>query len=267
MKKFLKKNTYVLINIVSVIAFFIIWQIYAQANKEHSYINPKFMPAPTDILTTFKKYLDAGTLFENIYVSVLRIAEGFALGTVIAVLLGYLMSKHPVFENIVNPLISFFGAIPPYAFMPLFIIWFGIGEDSKVILITFSAFLPMLSYTIQGIKSIDPLLIRSAKSLGANNLQVFRYVVLKSALPSIIAGMKVSVSLSFSALIVAEMIGADKGLGYIIVDARNYFKVADMFMAMVIIAVLSILIQTGFNFIEKKLFKWKKDGMSSAVEQ
>lgn len=266
MGAFLKKKKFLILNMVSILVFLGIWQLYAQINKTEQYINPKFMPAPTDIMVTFKEYIEAGTLFEHIYISVLRIAEGFGLGTIIAVALGYVMSKHPVFENIVNPIINIFGAIPPYAFMPLFIIWFGVGEKSKIILITFATFLPLLSYTIQGIKSIDPLHLRSARSLGANSWQVFRHVVLKTALPFIIAGMKVSVSLTFSALIVAEMIGADKGLGYIIVDARNWFKVADMFMAMVVIAILSIIVQGLLTLVEKKLFKWKREGINSAIE-
>lgn len=261
-----KKYRYSMVSVLSVALFIVIWQIYASANMEHGWINPKFIPRPTDILETFQTYIADGSLFRHIGVSLMRIGEGFAIGTLLAVALGYIIAKNRLVESIFTPIINIIGAIPPYAFMPLFIIWFGVGEQSKIILIVVSTFLPLLSYTVQGIKSIDPIHVRSAMSLGAGGWQVFRCVVFKSALPSIIAGMKVSVSLSFSALIVAEMIGADSGLGYIIVDARNWFKVSDMFMSMVVIAILSLIIQAILNQLEKRLFKWKNDGLSAALD-
>lgn len=265
MKDF-KKSKYKVISGISLIMFFVIWQLYATLNEKMGWMNAAFLPKPTDVLLTFKKFYDEGKLFENIGVSLIRILKGFFIGSVIGVAAGYIMAKLTIFESILDPIINILGAIPPYAFMPLLTIWFGVGEFAKIVLIVLATFIPVLSSTIQGVKSINPLHIRSAKTLGCNEFQLFYHVVVKTALPFIIAGMKTSISLCFSALVVAEMIGADAGLGFIIVDGRNWFKVSNMFMAMTSIAILQTVFQALLNGVEKKLFKWKREGLSSAIE-
>lgn len=260
------QRKYAIIRIISVLVVLIVWQAYSTYNKSVLIMNPAFLPAPTDIFQTALKYWNEGRLIPNIWVSFVRVMKGFTIGTILAVIIGYFMAKNPVFENIIDPIFSLLGSIPAYAFMPLFIIWFGVGEDAKTILIAYSTCMPVLTYTVQGVKSVDPLLIRSAKSLGADNGQVFRKVVMKTALPFIITGMKVSLALSFGALIVAEMMGADSGLGFIIVDSRNWFRVSDMFLSMVLIGLMYIIMQSVLTFIESKCFKWKKSGLSDAVE-
>lgn len=265
MKDFRSKK-YTIVSIVSLIMFFIIWQTYAKLNVRMGWMNAAFLPAPTDVLKTFREFYEEGTLFENIGVSVERMLKGFFVGSVLGILLGYIMAKIPIFESILQPIINIIGAIPPYAFMPLLTIWFGVGEFAKIVMIVLATFIPILSATIQGVKSINILHIRSAKTLGCNEIQLFYHVVVKTALPYIISGMKTSIGLCFAALVVAEMIGANTGLGFIIVDGRNWFKVADMFMAMVSIAVLQTLFQAILTVIERKLFKWKKEGLSQAIE-
>ncbi|MDO5154452.1 MAG: ABC transporter permease [Eubacteriales bacterium] len=261
-----RKKRYKVISGVSLIMFFVIWQVYAMLNAKMGWMNKAFLPAPTEVLVTFKKFFDEGTLFVHIGVSMLRIFKGFFIGTVVGVIVGYIMAKLQIFESILQPIINILGAIPPYAFMPLLIIWFGVGEFAKIVMIVLATFIPVLASTIQGVKSINPLHIRSAKTLGCNELQLFYHVVVKTALPFIIAGMKTSISLCFSALVVAEMIGSDTGLGFIIVDGRNWFKVANMFMAMTSIALLQTIFQGILTMVERKLFKWKKEGLSSAIE-
>lgn len=261
-----KKKRYKVISGVSLIMFFVIWQAYAMLNAKMGWMNEAFLPAPTEVLVTFKKFFDEGTLFVHIGVSLLRIFKGFIIGTVIGVVMGYVMAKFPIFESVLQPIINILGAIPPYAFMPLLIIWFGVGEFAKIVMIVLATFIPVLASTVQGVKSINPLHIRSAKTLGCNELQLFHHVVVKTALPFIIAGMKTSISLCFSALVVAEMIGSDTGLGFIIVDGRNWFKVANMFMAMTSIALLQTILQGILTMAERSLFKWKKEGLSSAIE-
>src|SRR5437667_208029 len=128
-------------------------------------------------------------------------------------------------------------------------------------------FLPVLAYTVDGVKSVNPLLIRSAYSLGASEMQIFRRVVLKSALPNIFVGMRVSLALSFSALVVAEMIGADAGLGYLIIDSRNFFRMANMFLAASLIGVEYTLFSLLLGRVEARLFRWRKGGYAHALER
>jgi ABC-type nitrate/sulfonate/bicarbonate transport system permease component len=251
---------------VSLIGFFVLWQLFGMLNRQVNFFNPAFLPSPTDVIKVGYDMLLDGSLIKHIVASFIRIVIGFGIGTVIAVVLGILITRSEVFESIVDPILSLIGPIPPFAFLPLFIIWFGVGEFPKITLIAYATFLPILTYTIDGLKSINPLLIRSALSLGASEFQVFTRVTLKSALPNIFVGMRVSLALTFSALVVAEMMGADAGLGFIIVDARNWFKTGNMFLAASLIGIEYTVFDFLIKLISKRLFKWKKGGMRDAIE-
>lgn len=251
---------------ISLAMALLLWQVGAELNKVNEWINPSFLPTPVEILIRIIDFFKKGELIPNVLVSVERVLLGFSIGIVIALILGYFMAKNRIVENILQPLFNAIGAVPAYAFMPLFVIWFGIGETAKIILIVYSTLLPLLTYTIQGIKSIDPLLIRSAYSLGANQRIVFIKIIIPSTLPHVLAGMKVSLGLCFAALVVAEMMGANNGLGYLIVNAKNWFRVSDMFMAIVLIGLLYSIMMAILNLIERKLCKWKVRDFTNAIE-
>lgn len=261
----LKKSRFV--QVLSLILFFMIWQILSMLNQNFEWFNPLFLPSPIEVCKTTIGYIQDGQLFSQLLASIVRVLFGFILGTVVGILLGILMSRSKVLSDLINPVLNLIGPIPVYAFLPIFIIWFGIGEISKISLIAYATFLPQLTYTVDGIRNVNHTWIRSAMSLGASEQQIFRKVILKAALPSIFVGMRVSLALTFSALVVAEMMGASTGLGFIIVNARNWFKMSDMFMSITFIG----LLYTGFNYVlilfERSFLKWKKDGLQSAVER
>ena len=261
------EKRYRVLNVASIITFLVVWQIFSILNKSAEWMNPKFLPGPVEIIQTAIEYMQKGTLLTHILASLRRVLIGFLGGTILAVIVGYICCSSKVLSNIVDPIFNFIGPIPAYAFMPLFVIWFGIGEVPKYIMIGYVTFFPMLSYTREGINNIDPSLIRMAMSLGASPLQIFRKITIKAAMPTIISGMKTSLALVFSGLVVAEMMGSATGLGYIIVDSKNYFRVSDMFMAMFLIAALYLIIFFVINFVESKLFKWKKTGIDVAVDR
>lgn len=265
-KKKKSEKRYKVLNVVSILAFLIIWQMSSTMNKTAQWINPNFLPGPVNIIQTAGEYIQKGTLLMHIFASLRRVLIGFLGGTFLAVVVGYICCSNKVVSNIVDPIFNFIGPIPAYAFMPLFVIWFGIGELPKYIMIGYVTFFPMLSYTREGINNIDPALIRMAMSLGASSWQIFHKITIKAALPTVIAGMKTSLALIFSGLVVAEMMGSATGLGYIIVDSKNYFRVSDMFMSMFLIAALYLLIYFFINFIENRIFKWKKTGIGAAVD-
>lgn len=250
----------------ALIGFFLIWQYISMQNAAYQWFNPVFLPSPTMILQTGFAYIEQGILFKHIGISFFRMISGFAIGTVIAIAGGVLITHFKWVDNILTPIINLFGPIPVLAFLPMFLIWFGIGENSKITLITYTTFIAMLPYIIEGIKNTDPLLIRSAISLGATKRQVFTKIIFNSALPNIFSGMKASLGLAFSSLVVAEMMGASSGLGFIIVDAKNWFKMSDMFLAAILIGIEYTLFYCILTAIEKVLFRWKTDGVNSAVE-
>lgn len=251
---------------LSLLSFFLIWQALSALNARFVWFNPQFFPSPLTVFHTTWGYILDGTLAASVLASVVRVVAGFLLGTLIGVLLGIVMARSRIMNDLISPVLNMLGPIPVYAFLPIFMIWFGISEYSKILLIAYATFLPVLTYTMDGVKGVNPIWIRSAMSLGASEQQIFRKIILKAAMPNIFVGMRISLALAFGALIVAEMMGSSSGLGFIIVNARNWFKLDDMFMACMLIG----LLYTGFNYvlilIEKILFKWRKDGLQSAIE-
>ena len=177
------------------------------------------------------------------------------------------MSRFAVVEYWLGPILNLLGPIPALALLPIFIIWLGIGEFPKIILIAWTTFVPMLAYTLDGLKSVQPALIRSALSLGASQRHIFFKVTLPSSLPNVLVGAQVSLGLAFSSLIVSEMMGARTGLGFIIVDARNFFKMSNMFVAIVLIGLEYSVLSFLLKRLERRVVRWRGDGIRSAVEK
>ncbi|MBB3111825.1 sulfonate transport system permease protein [Paenibacillus phyllosphaerae] len=254
-------------NLIPYVLFFVVWEIFSQLNGSLKLFNPLFLPAPSLLLSDGWALAKTGIIVDSLVASSIRIAFGFAIGTFAAILLAVLMSKFQQLERWVSPILSLVSPIPALALLPLFIIWFGIGEFPKVLLIAWTTFVPVLVNTLEGFKSVPSTLIRSALSLGASQRQVFTRVMIPSAVPNLLIGAQISLGLSFSALIVAEMMGADSGLGYIIVDARNYFKISNMFVAIILIGIEYSLFHGLLKLLERRVLAWRRGGMREAVEK
>lgn len=250
----------------SIICFFIVWEFVGRINVQAEWMNPKFLPAPSDVFIRAIQMSESGIIGESILSSTIRLLVGFILGSVCAVLVGMMMSRFNWVEKWISPIFSMIGPIPSMALLPLFIIWFGIGEMPKVLLIAWTTFFPVLTYVLDGLKSVNVVMIRSALSLGATNRMLFRKVILPSALPSLFVGLQVSLALAFSALVVSEMMGAKNGLGYLIVNARNFFKIPDMFVAIVLIGIEYSVFSILLKMIERRVTAWRKGGLQDAVE-
>ncbi|WP_424769255.1 ABC transporter permease [Paenibacillus sp. sgz302251] len=254
-------------NILPSLVFFVLWELFSQVNESAKFFNPNFLPAPTVLLSEGWELAKTGIIMDSVISSTIRILLGFMFGSVAAVALGVVMSKFKTVERWFSPILNLVGPIPALALLPLFIIWFGIGEFPKVLLIAWTTFIPVLVYTLDGFKSVPSTLIRSALSLGATERQIFTRVMLPSAIPNFLVGAQVSLGLSFSALIVSEMMGANSGLGYIIVDARNYFKITNMFVAIILIGLEYSLFSYLLKLVERRVMAWRKGGLRDAVEK
>ena len=241
----------------TVLGFFVLWQIIGLANQQIEWMNPTFLPTPINVLEAALRLHEQGVLFTHIWSSTWRLLLGFILGVMIAVILAFLIAKFKPIQNVIEPLINMVGPIPPFALLPIFIIWMGVGELPKLSLIIYATAIPMIAYTVDGIRNVNTLLIRSALSLGATQWQVFKRVILPSSLPPIFVGMRVTLAIAFSAMVVAEMIGSHSGLGYLIIDSRNFFQMDNMFLAAALIGVLYSLFALILGQIERRLFKWK----------
>jgi sulfonate transport system permease protein len=246
---------------------FVIWELLARLNAYLLVTNPAYFPGPMSIFGSAWELAKTGLIWESVVASTFRILTGFAIGCVLAVLLGVLMNRYILVETWVGPVLTLTGAVPCLALLPLFIIWMGIGEAPKIIMIAWATFLPILVYTLDGLKSVNANLIRSAMSLGASPRQIFLRVILPSTIPNILVGANLSLGLAFSALIVSEMMGARSGIGYIIVDARNFFKMNNMFVAIILISLEFSLFAYLLKLLEKRVISWREGGLRLSIER
>lgn len=249
------------------ILFFVVWELFALINSEMEFTNPAYLPGPIAIVNTAWELAKTGLIWESVVASTIRILAGFIIGCVAAISLGILINRYILVDTWVSPILTLTGAIPCLALLPLFIIWMGIGEAPKIIMIAWSIFLPILVYTLDGLRSVNANLIRSAMSLGASSRQIFTRVVLPSTIPNILVGANLSLGLAFSALIVSEMMGARTGIGYIIVDARNFFKINNMFVAIILIALEYSLFSFLLKCFERKVLVWREGGLRQSIER
>ena len=246
-----------IVRTTSVTLFVLLWQAASAWNVRRQYLNPILFPSPVDMVRA--AYLEAvqGILWRDIVASLARILQGFAIGALVAVPLGCATGYFRRLEDWVDPIVELFRPVPPLALLPLFIIWLGIGEVSKILLIAFAVFFPIFLNTTEGVRSMDPLHLRAALSLGANRWQIFTNVAAWSALPGIIVSLRLGFALGFFVLVAAELIAADSGLGYRIQESRNYFLVDRMFVGAAVIGVLGF----GFNLVlrrlEDLLLRWR----------
>ncbi|MFP3916917.1 ABC transporter permease [Lysinibacillus telephonicus] len=252
---------------IPIISFFVLWECLTRLNITFELVNSNFFPPPSIIAVQGWQLIQTGVLTDSIISSTIRVFVGTVIGILAGVVLALIIGKSKLIDYWASPILNMLGPIPSLAILPLFIIWFGIGEIPKIILIAWTVFFPVLTNTIEGIKSVRPVLIRSALSLGASDQQIYKKVILPSVLPNILAGCQISLGLAFSALVVSEMMGATSGLGYIIVDARNYFKLSNMYVAIIVIGIEYSLFSYTLKLVERKMLSWRKGGFADAIEK
>ena len=243
----------------SVVLFFALWAAFSFANARYlKFFNPVLMPSPLDVLKTGIELVESGELQRDILASLSRVLQGFAIAAIAGVALGMAVGRSRVLESLVDPMLELLRPIPPLAFLPMMVLWFGIGEASKISFIAYAAFFPIFTTTLEGIKYVDPLLLRAAESLGASRRDLFRYVVLPAATPAIITGLRLGFGLSFFVIVAAEFIAADAGLGYLINDARTFFLVSQMLLGAAVIGLIGFAFNRLLRLLEARLLRWRK---------
>jgi ABC-type nitrate/sulfonate/bicarbonate transport system permease component len=247
----------------SIVIFFVLWAAFSFANARYLKIfNPVLMPSPLDVLHTGIELVESGELQRDILASLSRVLQGFAIAAFVGVALGMAVGRSRLLENLVDPMLELLRPIPPLAFLPMMVLWFGIGEASKISFIAYAAFFPIFTTTLEGIKYVDPLLLRAAASLGASRRDLFRYVVLPAATPAIITGLRLGFGLSFFVIVAAEFIAADSGLGYLINDARTFFLVSQMLLGAAVIGLIGFSFNRLLRLVEARLLRWRKTAWS-----
>jgi len=222
----------------AVAGFVALWSVLAGLVVVLKLFNPIFLPGPWLVLGSLVELAAKGQLWIHVAATLERVAIGFGTGAALGVALGLAAGYVAPVRNVVEPLVEMLRPIPPLAMLPMFIVWVGIGETSKIGFITYATFFPIFLTTVTGVRQIDPLLLRAARSLGARGLSLFTRVILPAAMPDILTGLRLGVALAFFVIVISEFIGAEHGLGFLINDGRNFFLVPQMLGAAIVLGVL-----------------------------
>jgi taurine transport system permease protein len=245
------------VSAVVIVLLIFVWWLATYAG----FIKPLFLPSPMGVVDAFLGVLKDGftgaSFWEHTWVSTLRVFGAFLLACVIGIPLGIAMGMSPFMRGVFDPPIEFYRPIPPLAYLPLMIIWFGIDELSKVLLIFLSVLAPMALGARAGVKSAAIEQIHAAYSFGATRWQVIRLVVLPSAMPEIFTAMRVGIGFGWTTLVAAEMVAATSGLGYMVLSASRFLQTAIVIMGIVVIAAIAYAFDHLVRYVERRVVPWK----------
>jgi taurine transport system permease protein len=223
-------------------------------------IEPLFQPPPSAVLQkgwllATTGYMDA-TLWQHLGASLSRIGLGLGFAVLTAVPVGIAIGANRIARGILDPLIEFYRPIPPLAYLPLIVIWCGIGELSKVLLIYLAIFAPIAIATATGVRTVDPAKLRAAQSLGASRAQLIRHVILPSALPDILTGVRIGLGVGWSTLVAAELIAATSGLGFMVQSAAQFLVTDVVVLGILVIALIAFAMEMGLRALQRKWVPW-----------
>jgi len=245
------------ISVFTVLGLLFVWYLVTNLGL----IKPLFLPSPQSVLQQFYEYL-MGTandkpLWEHLLYSVLRVSVAFWLAFLTAVPLGIAMGMSRVVRGVFDPPIEFYRPLPPLAYLPLIIIWFGIDETPKVLLIYLACFAPLALAARSGMKSAAQEQINAAYSMGANYRQVILHVILPSALPEVLVGMRIAIGFGWTTLVAAEMVASNVGLGQMVLNASNFLRTDIVIMGIMVIGVIAYVFDLLMRWVERKVVPWK----------
>lgn len=231
-----------------------LWALIAYLGDYPAYI----LPDPLTVFNAFTAALTSGVLWHHTQATLLAIAGGLSLGLTTATVLGYALAKSRLLERVATPYIVASQSIPAIAIAPLLIIWFGSGLGSKILICALVVFFPVLVNTIIGIRSVDAGLHMVMRSLHANRWQTFLMLEVPAAMPVLLAGLKIGVTLSVIGAVVGEFVGANRGLGYLVSVAKGLFNTPLMFAAIITLALISLGLYQTVTRLEQWLLAWQR---------
>lgn len=239
------------LNAAAVIVGLACWSLLARAGVQG-------LPGPLAVARRAGGLIADGTLLTDTAASLRRVFIGFALGSLLAVPVGFLMGWYTVARGLIEPYVQFFRTIPPLAIIPLAIVLLGIGETPKIFVITLAAFLSSVISTYQGVISVDRTLINAAKVLGAGDGVIFRRVVVPASSPFMLVGMRVGLGSAWATLVAAELIAAQQGVGYRMQQAQIYYDLPTIFVGLITIGILGLVMDRALLLVERRLTRWQE---------
>lgn len=251
---FRKKRRYRLLSgFILPVIIIIIWQLIGSLG----WVTKTVLPTPWEIILAAKNLAVSGVLFTNMKVSIIRAACGFVIGGGLGLALGTLVGLSAKSESLLDPTLQMVRTIPHLAITPLFILWFGLGEESKILLIGLGAFFPLYVNTFLGIRKVDAKLFEVARILEFSKWKQIKLLIVPSALPNILLGIRLSLGAAWLSLVVAELMGSTSGLGYMMMDARQFSNTDIVFVGIIIFAIVGKLTDSLVRLMEKHFLKWQ----------
>jgi NitT/TauT family transport system permease protein len=264
MEKIAKKALNLLYKSLAILLFLLLWEIFGRLGI---LVNPLFLPPFSKVLAALIDITLNGDLWRHASISLTRSLSGFLLGLGVAIPLGLAIGWFKKFGDFVFPLLQLFRNMPTLALLPVFIMFFGIGEFSKMMVIFWGVLWSVLLNTVAGVKSVDPQLIKASNSMGTGSLRLFTSVILPASLPFIFAGMRISAATSILILIAAEMIGASRGLGYALYFNQANMRIPLMFAYIVVMAIAGAALNYSLEGIERRSFRWRDEAGSTVSDK
>jgi len=245
------------ISVVTMLALFVLWWLASHLR----WVPPLFLPTPETVFTrlyesAFGELTDA-PLAENFGWSMFRVFTAFAAACLTAIPVGIAMGVSRVARGIFDPPIEFCRPLPPLAYLPLIVIWFGIDELSKILLIYLACFAPLAMSARSGVRSVSQEQIHAAYSMGASKWQVIRHVIVPAAMPEILTAMRIAVGFGWTTLVAAEMVAATRGLGQMVLNASNFLRTDIVIMGIVVIGAVAYLFDLLMRYVERLVVPWK----------
>lgn len=220
------------------------------------FVRPLFVPGPADLARAYERL--APSLPGDVWASVAtRLVPGFAIGLTVGMLVGVGMAVSATFRALADPIVEAIRPLPPLALIPLFILWFGIGSGTQVALIAFGTFIVMVITSYEAVRNVPPIYLQAAATLGASQAQTFRRVIIPAIIPDIFGGIRVAVAASFGYVVVAEIIGAQSGLGYRLVLARRYLLTENIVAILIVVGLLAFVADQLVRWLNRRLTGWK----------
>jgi NitT/TauT family transport system permease protein len=236
---------------------FIVLILFTEVGTRLGFISSLTLPRPSDVFVTFVELWESGLLWKHLVPSVTRLFVGATIGATIGICVGILIGLFSVARGSLVPLVAAIFPIPKIALLPLFVIWFGIDETSKYALIAFGTFTPTVVATYGAVDNVDRSLIRMAQSFSLSWFSIVTKIVLPGAMPGILSGLRVSLSIAIILLVAAEMLGAEYGIGAYILEAGSLYNLERLFAGVAILSILGVSISAVISVFEKRLLSWR----------
>lgn len=231
--------------------------LVAEWGTRAGWISALSLPRPSDVFETFNQLYHSGLLFKHLGLSLSRLCVGAIIGVSLGISVGTLIGLFSYVRAGLVPLVAAIFPIPKIALLPLFVIWFGIGEGSKYALIAFGTFTPTVVATYGAVDNVDRTLIRMGQSFGLSWWSIVRKIVLPGAMPGILSGLRISLAIAIILLVAAEMLGAEFGIGAYILEAGSLYDLERLFTGVVILSLLGVMISAGIGLLERRLLGWR----------